>query len=125
MKMTFKKMVSIAVLLTLCTLLVLSISGKALAAGPRRAPVSHLSLTFSGGQAHGSASVVSANQSISATMTLKRGTTVIGSVSGSGTSVVSLSGDWNVESGKTYTLYLSGTIGGVPFEASPVTRTAP
>ena len=35
------------------------------------------------------------------------------------------SGDWNVESGKTYTLYLSGTIGGTPFEASPVTRTAP
>ena len=122
---TIRKLLKITMPFVLCSLIIISIGGKAFAAGPRRAPVSSLSLTFSGGQAHGSASVISANQSINATMTLKRGTTVIGSASGSGTSVLSLSGDWNVESGKTYTLYLSGTIGGVPFEASPVTRTAP
>jgi hypothetical protein len=125
MKVTYKKMIKLVMSIVLCSVLVFSINGKAFAAGPKRAPVTHLSLTFSGGQAHGSGSVISANQSINATLTLKWGSTVIGSVSGSGTSVVSLSDDWGVESGKTYTLYLSGTIGGVPFEASPVTRTAP
>lgn len=122
---TFKKLIKITIPFILCVLIVISIGERAYASGPRRVPATGLSLTFSGGQAHGSASVISANQSINATMTLKRGSTLIGSVSGSGTSVLSLSGDWNVESGKTYTLYLSGTIGGVPFEASPVTRTAP
>ncbi len=47
------------------------------------------------------------------------------SVSDSGTSVFSLSGDWSVESEMTYTLYLPSTIGGAFFEASPITRTAP
>lgn len=81
------------------------------------------SLTFSGTTANCSGSVTDPGKSIVATMTLSRGSTVVGSWSGSGTSYVVLNGSCTVTKGLSYTLVISGTVDGVSFSTTPITKT--
>ena len=84
---------------------------------------SHSGLTFSGTTAHCEAMITSASDDIEATMTLKQGNRIIDSWSDSGTGYVFLDGDCDVTKGVTYTLTVEGTRNGVPFKATPITRT--
>jgi hypothetical protein len=81
------------------------------------------SLTFSGTTANCYGTVTDLDKYIVATMTLSQGGTVVGSWSGSGTSVVNLSGSCKVTKGKTYSLVISGTVDGVSFTTTPIVKT--
>ena len=81
------------------------------------------SLSFSGTTANCSGSVTDLNKYIVATMTLSTGGSTVGSWSGSGWSVVDLSGSCTVVKGKTYSLVISGTVDGVPFSTTPIVKT--
>lgn len=85
--------------------------------------VSSSSLSFSGTTANCYGSVVDLDKSIVATMTLSCGGTTVASWSGSGTSVVDLSGSCTVTKGKTYSLVISGTVNGVAFSTTPIVKT--
>ncbi len=94
-------------------------------AEPMRIPSASTSLSFDGTTAYCGATLVEANKMIEATMSLWDGGTCLASWAGRGKSVVSLSGSCEVESGKTYTLQVSGTIDGGTFSAPPMSRTCP
>lgn len=81
------------------------------------------SLSFSGTTANCYGSVTDLNKYIVATMTLSTGGSTVGSWSGSGWSVVDLSGSCTVEKGKTYSLVISGTVDGVAFSTTPIVKT--
>ncbi len=81
------------------------------------------SLSFNGTTAICSATVTEPNKYIHATMTLSNGSTVVGSWSAGGPSVVNLSGSCTVVKGQSYTLVISGTVGGQPFSTTPITKT--
>lgn len=85
--------------------------------------VASSSLTFSGTTANCYGSVMDGNKYIVATMTLSTGGSTVGSWSGSGWSVVDLSGSCTVEKGKTYSLVISGTVDGVAFSTTPIIKT--
>ena len=108
----------ISVVLVFVLLLSLALSGNAACNGYR----AQRSLSFSGGSASCSASISDAGKTISATMELWHGSTMLASWSDSDTSSVQLSGSINVNSGQTYTLVVYGTINGVYFELPPLTR---
>ena len=78
-------------------------------------------LSFSGTTANCSVSVTAFGKDISVTMQLCQGDTVLKTWYGSGRSVVSLSEEKSVVRGNTYTLKVSGTIGGEAFDGAPVT----
>ena len=77
-------------------------------------------LSFSGTTANCSVTVKGSG-TINATLELWQGSTW----SGSGTNRVSISGSASVSRGQTYTLTVSGTVGGVAIQATPVTKTCP
>lgn len=81
------------------------------------------SLSFSGTTANCYGTVTDLDKYIVATMTLSQGGTVVGSWSGSGISVVNLSGSCKVTKGKTYSLVISGTVDGVSFTTTPIVKT--
>lgn len=78
-------------------------------------------LSFSGTTANCSVSVTAFGKDISVTMQLCQGDTVLETWCGSGRSTVSLSEEKIVSQGNTYTLKVSGTIGGKEFTSAPVT----
>lgn len=81
------------------------------------------SLNFNGTTAVCSATITEPNKNIVATMTLKHGSSVVGSWSGSGKSVVNLYGTCQVVKGQTYTLVISGTVDGTSFSSTPYSKT--
>ena len=83
------------------------------------------SLTFTGTTANCKVSVSDSGKSISVTMKLYQGSTELASWTASDTSRVVLSKTYAATSGVTYRLEASGTINGVPFTATPVTKTCP
>lgn len=91
-------------------------------AEPLRAQKITPSLSFSGTTANCAVSISGSVKSIVATMSLWDGSVCIESWPGSGTSLVLISGSCAVESGKTYTLKVSGTIDGISFPATPVSQ---
>jgi hypothetical protein len=82
-------------------------------------------LSFTGTTATCTFSVSDIGQPITATMELWRGNTRVASWSGSATSRLIISKEKAVTAGQTYTLKVSGTIGGVAFTGMPVTATCP
>lgn len=82
-------------------------------------------LTFEGTTAKCSVAIVDSGKEIDATMSLWRGNAKVGSWSGTGQSFLSLSEECTVAKGKEYTLKVSGTIGGVSFQSTPITKTCP
>ena len=80
-------------------------------------------LTFSGTTATCKVSVCQPGKTISATLELWHGSTCIASWSDTDTSHLVISKTKTVVSGQTYTLKVSGTIGGVPFTGTNVTGT--
>ena len=91
-------------------------------AEPLRAQKITPSLSFSGTTANCAVSISGSGKSMVATMSLWDGSVCIESWPGSGTSLVLISGSCAVESGKTYTLKVSGTIDGISFSATPVSQ---
>ena len=83
------------------------------------------SLSFNGTTANCYGSVTEVGKYIVATMTLSHNGSTVGSWSGSGMSVVPLSGSCTVVRGQSYTLVISGTVDGVPFSTTPFTKTCP
>lgn len=110
----------LAFLLTVLFVATISVSAFA---EPMRAPSANTGLYFSGTTAHCSATVRGANQQITVTMSLWDGNTCIASWSDSGKTLVSMSETCTVEAGKSYTLQVSGTVGGSPISATPLTKT--
>ena len=80
-------------------------------------------LTFSGTTATCKVDIYKPGKTISATLELWHGSTCIASWSGTATSHLVISKTKTVVSGQTYTLKVSGTIGGVPFTGIDVTGT--
>ena len=76
-------------------------------------------LTFSG------TTTILGSGTINATMELWYGSTLVDSWSGTATSRLTLTGTHSVVSGRTYTLTVSGTAGGIAFTGTPVSKTCP
>ena len=83
------------------------------------------SLTFSGTTATCKITVIQSGKPINVTLELYQGSTLIDSWTKSGSGTVRVTGTHSVTSGVTYRLEASGTINGVPFTATPVTKTCP
>lgn len=83
------------------------------------------SLSFSGTTANCKVVIVSSGNSINATLQLWRGNTLVKSWYDSGTSRLIIRGTYNATSGQSYTLRAVGTVGGVPFTSSSITKTCP
>ena len=113
-----KRVFSIALALALLTMLI--IPTQATVQATRVKP----SLSFNGTTASCSATVKGSGEII-ATLELWQGSTLVASWSGTGTVSVFLHGTATVLHGQTYTLTVSGTVGGVEINAVPVTRTCP
>lgn len=113
-----KRLFSVVLVLTVLTLV--PIAALAAVQAPGAAP----NLSFSGTTANCSVTVKGSG-TIHATLELWRGSTLVASWSGSGTNRVSISGSASVSHGQTYTLTVSGTVGGVAIQAVPVTKTCP
>lgn len=113
-----KKVIS----LVLVILMLSALSITAFAAEPRVAGANP-SLTFTGTTANCKVTIIEANKKITATMSLWQGDTFVDSWSGSGTSVVKITGSCEVEPGKTYTLKVSGTSGNTTLFVDPVSAT--
>jgi len=105
----------------LVCVLVFVLSVTANAAEPRAKQVSPF-LTFSGTTANCSVMIMEAG-TINATMSLWCGNTLVDIWSGNASNTLYLSGSCPVVKGQTYTLKVSGTIGGVLFNGIPVTAT--
>ena len=114
-----KKIISI---LLICIVLFMCSAYASAEGGLRNATVS---LSFKGETAYCECLVREAGKSITVSMKLYEGSSLIASWSGSGTSIVSMSKTAAVQSGHTYTLKVSGTIGGNAFTASDITRKCP
>lgn len=113
------------VITVLLCLLLLSCTVLPVSATERRDMACVPTLTFDGTTAKCNASFSSFRNSITLTLSLWNGNTLIDSWSKSGTSYVSISEYCSVQSGKSYTLKVSGTCAGVSIDASPVTKTCP
>jgi len=108
----------------LIVVLMFSMCSPAFAATPYAASFTP-SLTFSGVTANCSVTINDFGKYIDADLELWDGNTIVDSWSGSGTSVVRITGSCNVASGRTYTLKVTGTIGGSTISMTPVSRTCP
>lgn len=97
----------------------------AYAEGPLRVNAIIPSLSFQGTTAYCEVVVTAPGNSISVSMELYEGTSLIASWNSSGTSIVPLSKNVTVESGHTYTLSVNGAINGVAFSTPEITRTCP
>lgn len=102
-------------ILPLVMVFLLMLSFTVPAAAAERAISGRPGLTISGTKAYCVGKYSSGNQSdkISMTLSLKLGTTTIDSWSASGTGSAVISEVCTVQTGKTYTLVLSGTVNGV------------
>lgn len=80
------------------------------------------SLNFEGTSARCMLSVMDSGKSISATVELWQGGTLIDSWSDTGTSYLCINETHSVISGQTYTMVAYGTIGNTDFEITPITR---
>lgn len=83
------------------------------------------SLSFSGTTANCGLKIYSSGNYIDATITLYYGSTVVDSWSKTGNSYIKISDSTAVISGRTYTLEVTGTIGGVAITCNPITKTCP
>jgi hypothetical protein len=83
------------------------------------------SLSFSGTTANCKVVVSASGKSINATLQLWCGTTLVKSWSSSGTSRLVIRGTYNATSGQSYTLRAVGTIGGISFTSTSITKTCP
>ena len=82
-------------------------------------------LSFNGTTAHCYISVTDWGKEIDITLELWNGSTLVHSWSDNGTTQVIINDYSPVVSGYTYTLLVTGTIGGVPINCMPVTDTCP
>lgn len=82
-------------------------------------------LSFSGTTANCGVTITQPNKYINATLKLMYGNTEVGSWSKTGTTYVAISGNANVVHGRTYTVTVTGTIGGVTIDCMPTTLTCP
>ena len=82
-------------------------------------------LSFSGTTANCKVTITEFGKEINATLELWCGKTLIDSWSDSATSRLTISESHRVVSGKTYTLKVTGTIGGEAISSTPVTGTCP
>ena len=112
---SFVLAVALAVGATLCSAAAADIEKRAIQIRP--------ALTFNGTNATCEVLVVSGTDDLDVTMTLKRGNTVLDKWSESGTGYVLMTEHYTVIKGVTYTLEVSGTRNGEPFEAQPISRT--
>ena len=80
-------------------------------------------LSFEGTTANCSVLISRAGSEINATLTLWKGNRVIDSWSGTGTSMLYISGSCTVRTGEEYVLRLTGTIDGEPMEVIAVRGT--
>lgn len=113
-----KKVISLLLVLVM----LMAVSVTAFAAEPRIVGASP-SLYFTGTTAHCEVTIMEVNKQIIASMTLWDGNDCIAIWPGSGTSVVEITGTCTVETGKTYTLKVTGTSGGKTISVEPVTAT--
>lgn len=90
-----------------------------------RITVNQPALQFSGTTALCEFSISNFGKSISVTLELWNGSTLVESWTQSGISVVTISENCTVVSGNTYTLVASGTCGGEVFSGVSVTRKCP
>lgn len=117
-KNMMKKLMSFITALILMS----AMCASAFAVEPRANRISP-SLEFDGTTANCKVVIISSGDDIDATMELWRGSTLVGSWPGEGTSYVSISGKCNVTKGITYTLKVSGTIGGERIDYDGISRT--
>ena len=106
--------------LVLVFILILSLSANA--AEPR-ANLVIPNLSFEDTTANCSVTITAPGKEIKATMSLWYGNRLVDSWSGTAISALFLSGSAQVVDGRTYTLTVTGTIGGVAFEAESVSAT--
>lgn len=111
-------------LMSLITALILmsAMCASAFAVEPRANRISP-SLEFDGTTANCKVVIISSGDDINATLELWGGSTLVGSWPSKGSSYVSISGKCNVKKGVTYTLKVSGTIGGVSIDYGGISRT--
>lgn len=83
------------------------------------------SLEFNGNVANCSVSIIRVGKTIDATLSLWHGGTCVASWHKTKLSSVVISETATVVSGVTYTLTVSGTIDGVPFSSTAITKTCP
>ena len=114
-----KRIISIVLSVAVFTLL-LSVPVVAATQTVRATP----NLSFSGTTANCSATIRGSG-TIDATLELWHGSTLIASWSGTGTNRLTINGTASVSHGQTYTLTVTGTVGGVTINATPVTKTCP
>ena len=107
----------------LSVLLVLTLMSSMMAAYAAEPRFSHYVpvLSFSGTTANCSVSITAVGKPITATLELWQGNTRLTSWSGSATSYLTIDKTYSVTAGRTYTLKLSGTIGGEPFDSTSTT----
>ena len=113
MKKSIVTMMMVIVMLVSLTASASAVEPRALTAAPR--------LEIEGTTAHCEVSITDYGKNITATMNLWQGSTLVDSWSGTATSNLFLEGYCDVESGKVYVLYVSGTVGGESFYTQPVT----
>lgn len=107
--------------LVLVFVLILSLSANA--AAPRAEAGILPSLTFTGTTANCSVTITAPGKDIEATITLWYGNRVIDSWSGSGSSLIAISGSAGVIMGEEYVLRVTGSIDDVPFDVVRVSGT--
>ena len=78
------------------------------------------SLSFEGATANCTVSITDFGGEIKATLTLWNGNRVVDSWYGEGTSILRITGSCEVVKGVSYSLRVTGTIDGVPFEGNAV-----
>ena len=110
----------LAIVIILSMLVTMGMSGNA--AESRTVTVKPI-LTFDNTTATCQVSISAARKQISATLELWHESTLVDSWTSTATARLVISETCSVESGKTYTLKVSGTIGGEAFEGVPVSAT--
>lgn len=113
-----KSLVSMVLVVSMLVLL----GGKAMAA-ETRATTAKPTLSFEGTTATCQVNITAVGKQITATLELWQGNTLIESWDGTAATRLIISETCTVTSGKTYTLKVSGTIGGVAFEETSVSAT--
>ncbi|MBO4915535.1 MAG: hypothetical protein J5449_10050 [Oscillospiraceae bacterium] len=111
----------VSTVLALALLLTVSVN----AAGNSLKSVSSPNLTFSGTTAKCSAQIIEYSKQINVTMELWTGNTLLKTWTETGRDYVEVKGEYSsVEHGKTYTLKVYGTLGGIAFSARSRSKTA-
>lgn len=88
-----------------------------------RAVTTKPSLSFDGTTANCKVIIINAGADIKATLELWNGSSLIGSWYDEGTSTLTIKGSCRVTKGVTYTLKVKGTVNGVSFSSTPLSRT--